>query len=73
MRKLGTMEEISLLYQAFRGYLEDTEPWGEHDLDNLAASYRSFCQREPIGGTFLKSALEELVEKLGTESLSNTS
>jgi hypothetical protein len=73
MSKVGVMKQMYLLYRAFEDYLEDIGPWGEYDLDALAASYRSFCQREPIGGTFLKSALEELLTRLGTESSSNTS
>jgi hypothetical protein len=27
------------------------------------ASYHSFCQREPIGGMFLESVLEELMDR----------
>lgn len=40
-----------------------SEPWGEFGLEDLVASYRSFCQREPIGGIFLGSVLEELMDR----------
>ena len=36
---------------------------GEFGLEDLVASYHSFCQREPIGGMFLESVLEELMEQ----------
>jgi len=51
-----------LIYQAFRAYLSDRESWGEYGADDLASSYRSFCQREPIGGMFLESVLEEMMD-----------
>jgi hypothetical protein len=52
-----------LIYQAVRNYLADAEPWGEFGLEDLVASYRSFCQREPIGGIFLGSVLEESMDR----------
>jgi hypothetical protein len=55
------MEEMYLIYRAVRNYLADSEPWGEGGLEDLVASYRSFCQREPVGGMFLESVLEELL------------
>jgi hypothetical protein len=61
--KATALEEMYLIYQAVRNYLADSEPWGELGLEDLVASYRSFCQREPIGGMFLESVLEELLEQ----------
>jgi hypothetical protein len=61
--KVTALEEMYLIYQAVRNYLADSEPWGELGLEDLVASYRSFCQREPIGGMFLESVLEELLEQ----------
>ena len=61
--KATALEEMYLIYQAIRNYLADSEPWGELGLEDLVASYRSFCQREPIGGMFLESVLEELLEQ----------
>ena len=60
MGKVAALEEMYLIYQGFRNYLEDPESWGEYGSDDLVASYRSFCQREPVGGMFLESVLEEL-------------
>jgi hypothetical protein len=48
--KVAALEEMYLIYQAVRNYLADAEPWGECGLEDLVASYRSFCQREPLGG-----------------------
>jgi hypothetical protein len=59
--KATAMEEMYLIYRAVRNYLADSEPWGEGGLEDLVASYRSFCQREPVGGMFLESVLEELL------------
>jgi hypothetical protein len=63
MSKATALEEMYLIYQAVRNYLADSEPWGECGLEDLVASYRSFCQREPIGGMFLESVLEELLDQ----------
>jgi hypothetical protein len=63
MSKAMALEEMYLIYQAVRNYLADPEPWGEFGLEDLVASYRSFCQREPIGGMFLESVLAELLER----------
>jgi hypothetical protein len=63
MSKATALEEMYLIYQAVRNYLADAEPWGEFGLEDLAASYRSFCQREPLGGMFLESVLEELLDR----------
>jgi hypothetical protein len=61
--KATVLEEMYLICQAFRNYLADSEPWGECGLEDLVASYHSFCQREPIGGMFLESVLEELMDR----------
>jgi hypothetical protein len=61
--KVAALEEMYLIYQSIRNYLVDAEPWGEFGLEDLVASYRSFCQREPIGGMFLESVLEELMDR----------
>ena len=63
MNKATALEEMYLIYQAIRNYLADAEPWGECGLEDLVTSYRSFCQREPLGGMFLESVLEELLER----------
>jgi hypothetical protein len=65
MSKATALEEMYLIYQAVRNYLADSEPWGECGLEDLVASYRSFCQREPLGGMFLESVLEELLDQAG--------
>ena len=62
MTKVAMMEEMYLIYQTFSNYLAGEELSGEFTLTELLASYRSFCQREPIGGMFLESVLEELLE-----------
>ncbi len=54
----------SMIYQTLSSYLAGTEWSGEFTLTELLASYRSFCQREPIGGMFLESVLEELMERV---------
>jgi hypothetical protein len=36
----------------------------EDGLTELMASYRSFCQREPIGGMFLESVVEEMLDRV---------
>ncbi len=64
MAKVAAIEEMYLIYQAISNYLAGTESWGEFGLTELTASYRSFCQREPIGGMFLESVLEELMERV---------
>ena len=63
MSKTAALEEMYLIYQAVRNYLADSEPWGEFGMEDLVASYRSFCQREPLGGMFLESVLEELLDR----------
>jgi hypothetical protein len=57
------LEEMYLIYQAIRNCLADSEPWGELGLEDLVASYRFFCQPEPLGGMFLESVLEELTDQ----------
>lgn len=64
MTKVAMMEEMYLIYQTLSNYLAGRELLGEFTLTELMASYRSFCQREPIGGMFLESVLEELMERV---------
>ncbi len=64
MSKVAAMEEMHLIYQALRDYLAGTESGEELPLTELMASYRSFCQREPIGGMFLEYVFEELMERV---------
>ena len=69
MSKVAAMEEMYMIYQAFRNYLAEPEPWGGHGVEELAGAFRSFCQREPIGGMFLESVLEELMDRVREEEL----
>jgi hypothetical protein len=63
MSKVGAIEEMYLIYQAFSNYVEeDEETSGVFGVDDLNAYYRSFCHREPIGGMFLESVIEELMD-----------
>jgi len=64
MTKVAMMEEMYLIYQTLGNYLAGTELSGEFTLTELMASYRSFCQRESIGGMFLESVLEELLDRV---------
>jgi hypothetical protein len=64
MSKAAAMEEMYLIYRVISDYLAGTETWGDFALTELMASYRSFCQREPIGGMFLESVLEELLDRI---------
>ena len=64
MSKVGAMEEMHLIYQAFSNYLAEGETWDGFGVTDLTCTYRSFCQREPIGGMFLESVLEELIERI---------
>jgi hypothetical protein len=53
-----------LLFQLIINYLvEGKAPVGDRMVE-LNAHYRSFCQREPIGGMFLESAMEELMDQV---------
>jgi hypothetical protein len=61
--KVAALEEMYLIYQSIRSYLANSDPWGEFGLEDLVAAYSSFCQREPIGGMFLGSVLEELMDR----------
>jgi hypothetical protein len=64
MAKVAAMEEMYLIYKVISDYLAGTDDWGDFALTELMASYRSFCQREPIGGMFLESVLEELMDRV---------
>jgi hypothetical protein len=57
------MQEMYLIYQIMSRYLSEGETLDDFGLDGINDAYRSFCQREPIGGMFLESVLEELVER----------
>jgi hypothetical protein len=43
--KATSLEEMYLIYQAFRNYLADSEPWGECGLEDLVASSHSFIRQ----------------------------
>ncbi len=64
MSKVAAMEEMDLIYQAFSNYLAEGETWDGFGVIDLTGTYRSFCQREPIGGMFLESVLEELMDRV---------
>jgi hypothetical protein len=64
MSKAAALEEMYLIYKVIRDYLAGSDSWGDVALTELMASYRSFCQREPIGGMFLESVLEELMDRV---------
>jgi hypothetical protein len=64
MAKAAAIEEMYLIYQAFSSYLTGTESLGDFEPSELMASYRSFCQREPIGGMFLESVIEERLDRV---------
>jgi len=69
MSKAAALEEMYLIYQVFRSYLTEPASWDEHGAEELTASYRSFCQRELVGGTFLEAVLEELLERVSEGKL----
>jgi hypothetical protein len=62
--KIDAMQEIYLLYQVISSHLMEGENPGGCGMTELNAYYRSFCQREPIGGMFLESVLEELMDQV---------
>jgi hypothetical protein len=64
MSKIDSMQEMYLLYQVISSHLVEGETPGGFGMAELNAHYRSFCQREPIGGMFLESVLEELMERV---------
>jgi hypothetical protein len=66
--KAAALEEMYLIYQVFRRYLSEPASWGEHGAEELSASYRSFCQHEPVAGMFLEAVLEELLQRVREES-----
>jgi hypothetical protein len=61
MDKVDVMQEMYLIYQIMSGYLSEGDSSHGIGWDEINAAYRSFCRREPIGGMFLESVLEELV------------
>jgi hypothetical protein len=64
MTKVAAMEEMNLIYKAFSDYLVGIESRGEFTLFELMVSFRSSCHREPIGGMFLESVIEELLDRV---------
>lgn len=60
MDKVDVMQEMYLIFQIMSRYLSEGESLDNFGLDEINGAYRSFCQREPIGGMFLESVLEEL-------------
>jgi hypothetical protein len=64
MSKIDAMQEMSLLYQIISAHLVEGETPVGCGMTELSAYYRDFCQREPIGGMFLESVLEELMERV---------
>jgi hypothetical protein len=64
MARVAAMEEMYLIYQAFRNYLTGAKFWGDFEPTEFMASYRSLCQREPIRGMFLESVVEELLDRV---------
>jgi hypothetical protein len=64
MSKVDAMQEMYLLYQIISSQLGEGENPGGCGMPELNAYYRSFCQREPIGGMFLESVLEELMDRV---------
>lgn len=61
MTKVVAIEEMYMIYQESRKYLIGAST----DLawEELEAAFRSFCEREPLGGMFLEAVLEELVDR----------
>ena len=61
-----------MIYQASRKYLigqDDTSvdlAWEE-----LEAAFRSYCEREPLGGMFLEAVLEELLDRADVQQYAN--
>ena len=70
MTKAAAIEEMYMMYQASRKYLVGL---GNHSTDfvwaELEAAFLSFCQREPIGGMFLESVLEELMDRADDQAI----
>jgi hypothetical protein len=64
MSKIDAMQEMYLLYQIFSNHLVEGETPRGCGMVELNAYYNAFCQREPIGGMFLESVLEELMDRL---------
>jgi hypothetical protein len=64
MDKVDVMQEMYLIYQIMSRYMAESESLDEFGLAEINSAYRSFCQREPIGGMFLESVLEQLIERV---------
>ncbi len=64
MNKAMAMEEMYLIYQASRKHLAGLDDSStDCAWEELEAAFRSFCEREPLGGMFLESVLEELINR----------
>ena len=64
MNKAAAIEEMYMIYQASRKHLVGlADPSADSVWEELEAAFRSFCEREPVGGMFLESVLEELVDR----------
>ncbi len=64
MSKAAAIEEMYMIYQASRKHLAGLDdPSSDCAWEELEAAFRSFCEREPLGGMFLESVLEELVDR----------
>jgi hypothetical protein len=64
MSKIDAMQEMYLLYQIMSTQLVEGETQRGCEMGELNAYYKSFCQREPIGGMFLESVLEEMMDRV---------
>jgi hypothetical protein len=64
MSKIDAMQEMYLIYQVISSHLVEGETPGGCRMTELNSYYRSFCQREPIGGMFLESVLEEMMGRV---------
>jgi hypothetical protein len=64
MSKIDAIQEMYLLYQIISNHLVEGETPRGCGMVELNAYYKAFCQREPIGGMFLESVLEEMMERV---------
>jgi hypothetical protein len=61
MGKIDAMQEMYLIYRLMSEIIVEGK-WDLCGKNELVAAYRSFCQREPIGGMFLELVLEEMMK-----------
>jgi hypothetical protein len=69
MSKIAALEEMYLIYENLRTQLTEPGAWNDAGMADLNAAFTAFCQREPIGGMFLESVLEELVDRYGARDV----